>query len=148
MTTKQYLQQAYYLNKKINGYAEKLDKLRDLSTSLPTKDASKDRVKENRRRDSIGDVVAAIVDLEAKIAEKLQELNEKANEIEALIDKIEDSKVRTVMFERYIMFRGWDEVAWEMGYSVQHVYRLHSKGLTEANILRCSEEKPRHIGGG
>jgi len=132
MTTKQYLQQVYFLNKAIDGIVTRLEKLRERAVSISPRDASLERVQENRRKDGVADCVAAIVDLERKLEVDLVRLEKLADEVIGVIERVEDVKVRAVLWERYVMFKSYEEIADEMGYSMRRIYQLHSKGLVMA----------------
>ena len=47
---------------------------------------------------------------------------------------------RTILIDRYINCKKWDDIAADMHYSVRHVTRLHGAALAEmvsVNVLLC-----------
>ena len=48
--------------------------------------------------------------------------------------KIEDKELQVVLEKRYLCFESWEKIAVEMNYSIQHIFRLHSKALKNIEI--------------
>lgn len=40
-----------------------------------------------------------------------------------------------VLYNRYILFKAWDEVATAVGYSLSQIYRLHRDGLQQVETI-------------
>ena len=38
---------------------------------------------------------------------------------------------RTILEKRYLCFDTWEQISVDMGYSIQHTFRLHDKALKE-----------------
>ena len=51
------------------------------------------------------------------------------DEIMQKIEKHQDETERQLLFERYIKCAKWEDIAEEMGYSLQHIHRLHNKAI-------------------
>ena len=61
MRAKEYLQQAYYLDKRISGDLEELARLKELSTSITPGKLSGERVKGGKQsHDKVGEIIAKI----------------------------------------------------------------------------------------
>lgn len=75
--------------------------------------------------------VADINEQEARISEKIKQLCAALEEVRALINLLpQERPEKTVMYMRYLNYRSWVQIAAELGYSWQHVHRLHGQGLS------------------
>ena len=73
------------------------------------------------------------------------------NDIDALVDfkteaiekikTIPNVELQMLLELRYICFKPWDEIAEEMGFSLQHIFRLHSNALQEFSKILKDESK-------
>jgi DNA-directed RNA polymerase specialized sigma subunit len=52
------------------------------------------------------------------------------NEVEDIISGLRSPDEREVLTRRYIMYQKWDDIAEAMGFSRQHVTRIHGSALT------------------
>jgi hypothetical protein len=131
MTAKQYLQQSFRLNTKIDANQMELERLRALAESVPSPDLSKDRVQTSGAGDRIGGIVAKIVDLEAVIKTEILKFVDLKREIRERIDGIEDDDLRLILQKRYINFQKWEQIAVDMNYGFQWVHKLHKRALNK-----------------
>ena len=79
--------------------------------------------------DKIGNVLWKIQQKEIKYLAKLDVILNEEKEIETVIDKLKDSRERTIMRYRYISGLEWEEVCVKSHYSWKHTHRLHSSAL-------------------
>ena len=78
----------------------------------------------------------AIVD---EIEVHIEELSRKYSEVDILINRIPDPKIKAVMNQYYVLCAAdWEEVAAILGVPKRTVYRLHGYGL---EILRHMQEQ-------
>ena len=78
----------------------------------------------------------AIVD---EIEAHIEELSRKYSEVDILINRIPDPKIKAVMNQYYVLCAAdWEEVAAILGVPKRTVYRLHGYGL---EILRHMQEQ-------
>lgn len=75
------------------------------------------------------------------IEERLEEIKQIRAEIKAAVCKVKNDGEREVLFERYINFRAFKDIAPLVGYSEGHVYVLHRKGLEHIRITRAMIDK-------
>lgn len=141
MNAKEYLNQAYYIDKQI---ASKLKKAEMLRASLYGKGMNYENnngSNPNCSGDAIGRAVAKVVDYEREANEMVDALVCKRMEIETTIADVQDEKQRTVLEMRYLFFESWEKIAVTMAYSVQHIYRIHASGLKSVDkILKKRNE--------
>lgn len=135
MTSKEYLSQAYLLDKRIKSKTEQLKCLRDLATrtNMPLSDMPKNP---NRGNSKMEDAVLKIVALEDEISEDILNLVTLKQEIMHSIKKVENSEYQMLLELRYLCFKTWEEISVEMGYEIRHIYRIHKRALNEV-VTKC-----------
>lgn len=129
VTAKDYLQEAYIIDKKIKLDLEKLEAMK---ASLQGRAASysSDGSKPSNRRNSTEDSLVRVLDYEKSIDEEIGMLTAKRAEIEENIMKVSDECLREVLTRRYLIYQKWEKIADEMNYGVRHIYKLHNKALS------------------
>ena len=131
MTAKQYLQQLFFIKQMIFESLQELKELRSLALSIGAVDNSKEKIKSLSVSDTVGSSVAVIVDLENTIKDKITSYKKTKLEIEDNIGKILEVKVKIVLLKRYVYYKDFDDIAHDLNYHVQHIFKLHSQGLRE-----------------
>ena len=69
--------------------------------------------------------ICKIVDLENEINDDMVDLVELKKDIIARIRTVEGADLRTVLELRYLSLLRWEEIAVELGYGIDNVFRLH-----------------------
>ncbi len=133
MTAKEYLNQAYWLDKRIDSKLEQLSALKDMATKT-TSIMSDDVVSHTRNVHSMQDVIAKIIDMQAEINADIDHLVDLKREIMQVIKAVQNPEHQTLLELRYLCFRSWEYVAEELGYNVRHVYRLHDEAVEQITI--------------
>ena len=133
MTAKEYLNQAYWLDKRIDSKLEQLSALKDMATKT-TSVMSDDVVSHTRNVHSMQDVIAKIIDMQAEINADIDHLVDLKREIMQVIKAVQNPEHQTLLELRYLCFRSWEYVAEELGYNVRHVYRLHDEAVEQIMI--------------
>lgn len=150
MTAKEYLNQAYEIDREINMTLVKVDKLRN---SLYGKGQQLDDVGDSKSScssDHIGDTVALVIDYENKANELIDKLIRARIEIEKAIQLVPDSVQREVLERRYLLFQPWDSgydkatgeykkgIYETMHFSRRQIFYLHGEALKNF-ALNCIE---------
>ena len=130
MTAKDYLGQAYRLDQRINSKLEQVLSLRDLTTKA-TATMSDMPGGGSRNVYKMQDIVAKIIDLENEINAEIDHLVDLKREIREVISAVKNLECQTLLELRYLCFKTWEQIAVEMNYSIQHIYRLRDKALTQ-----------------
>ena len=82
-------------------------------------------------------------DIVDEIEAHIEELSRKYSEVDILINRIPDPKIKAVMNQYYVLFAtDWEEVAAILGLPKRTVYRLHGYGL---EIIRHMQEQTEEI---
>lgn len=142
MTPKQYLQQAYLLDEKINSRLRELEQLRRLEASVQGVDLTRERVQCSRRfRSQVENIAQKIIDLEQRINSEIDRLLELKLEIRKVIESVDNETEQLLLRLRYIEYKRWYEIAEIMGYSKRQVTRLHGYALQKIklslNVPKC-----------
>lgn len=133
MTVKEYLGQAYRLDQRINSKLEQVASLNELATKATSTLSGMPR-NPNRATSIVADAVAKIIDLQAEINNDIDTLVDLKHEIVGMIKSVSNTEYQTLLELRYLCFKSWEQIAVDMGYSIQHIYRLRDKALTEISI--------------
>ena len=64
-------------------------------------------------------------------------------EILNAIKMVEDNKSRLILLKHYIQFKHWDDMADELNYSMQHLFKLHGKALLEVSCFITSKDESK-----
>ena len=153
MTAKEYLTQAYKIERRINIINDKIVKLR---SQLEYKGISYDGsgASHGGASEDMSDVIIKIAQYEERNKALADKLIFQRLEIEKSIEDIQDDVQREVLERRYLLYQSWESglkwrtdqqtgkrrkvyvkgIAEDMGYSVQHIYRLHGKALKKIII--------------
>lgn len=128
MDAKNYLQQAYTIDKKIKLDLQKLEAAK---ASLQGRAVNYERIgaAPSVRRNSTEDSLVRVMDYESRINSEIETLTLLRSEIEKEIYEIPDEKLRELLTRRYLMYQKWELIAEEMNYGLRHIYKLHSKAL-------------------
>ena len=59
------------------------------------------------------------------------ELVDLKREITRRVKSIPNDEYQLLLEKRYLCFMPWEKIAVDMGYSIQHIYRLHDWALRE-----------------
>ena len=142
MTVKEYLKQAFILNKIIKAKQSRIQDLRETQSSVRTPNLGV-RVQTSRKADPIGDITAVIIDLINECQKDIARLLDLQREIESLINRVERQDYRLILYERYVNLKRWEDIAWDNNYSLRMVHKLHGFGL---NLLKeCIEVHPLDV---
>ena len=130
MTAKEYLGQAYRLDQRINSKLEQVMSLRDLATKA-TSTLSDVAPSGTRNVHRMEDIIVKIVDLENEINRDIDNLVDLKRDMVSVIKAVTDPEYQTLLELRFLCFRTWEQIAVDMNYSIQHIYRLYDKALKE-----------------
>ncbi len=133
MKARDYLGQAFRLDQRINSKIEQVRSLNDLAAKC-TSTITGMPGNPNRGKDSIGDTIAKIVDLQEEINRDIDALVDLKAEIYSVVQSIENVECRTLLELRYLSFMRWEEIAVQLNYGMENIYRLHRKALNLVSI--------------
>jgi DNA repair protein RecN (Recombination protein N) len=96
MTAKEYLNQAYWLDRRIDSKLEQLSALKDMATKT-TSIMSDDVVSHTRNVHSMQDVIAKIIDMQAEINADIDRLVDLKRDIMQVVKTVDDPELQTLL---------------------------------------------------
>ena len=131
MTAREFLSQAYWLDKRIDRKAEEIARMR------AKLEKSNSKLSDMPRGGSGGDWTDAdirVMDEERRIHDEIIELCRIKREIAEAIEAVEDARYRTLLELRYRNYLSFEKIAVEMNYSWRHTLRIHDEALRAVRV--------------
>ena len=124
MTAKEYLGQAYRIDQRINSKMEQIASLNLLAQKATT-------VFNDMPGNRMEDVIIKIVDMESEINADIDSLVDLKKEIAGVIRGVSNLEYQTLLELRYLCFKTWEQIAVQMGYGIDNIYKMHHKAMRE-----------------
>lgn len=133
MTAKEYLSQAYRLDKRIDSKIEQLKSLNLLATKCTStlSDMPKSQSISNSR---LEDTVVKIVDLQEEINRDIDSLVDLKRDIVRTIKSVKNPEYQIILELRYLCFKTWEEIAVQMNCSIDNVFKIRKNALKSVVI--------------
>jgi len=128
MNAKEYLSQAWYLDKRIKTKERQLDWLRSHAVYVSPKLSEVPKAP-SIKRSPVEEAVVRITELEHEINTSIARLMQLKVEIADAIRSVNSMECETLLEMRYLAFLAWDQIASQLNYSQDYVYHLHRKAL-------------------
>ena len=128
MRAKEYLSQAYRLDQRINSKSEQVASLNDLATKATTTITGMPH-NPNRAISTMATAVEKIIDLQTEINQDIDSLVDLKHEIVRSIKAVENHEYQTLLEKRYLCFMHWEQIAVDMNYSIDNVFKVHKRAL-------------------
>ena len=120
----EYRENIKYIEEKINDTEEVKTRVEKVTSTLSlTKTNSS-----SESPDRFADAINRLEELKVDCTEKMKELLIKKFNIDDKIDSLEQP-YRNVLFYRYTRGKSWQDVAKELGYTLDYIYDLHGEAL-------------------
>jgi DNA-directed RNA polymerase specialized sigma subunit len=133
---KEFLQQAFHINRRISNGIEQVASLRELAGKASAA-LTNTKVTGTKNVHRMEDAIAELMELEDEINEDVISLVALKREIVSVINRVEKPSCQTLLSLRYLCFKTWEQIAEDMSYSVQHTHRIHGAALEAVeSILR------------
>lgn len=81
------------------------------------------------------DIIVKIMDLEEEVNKDIDALVDLKMDITHLIKFVDNHEYQIILEQRYLCFKTWEQISVDMGYSIQHTFRLHDKALKEVGRI-------------
>lgn len=130
-----YQKKADFLNDKIETLRSKAEKMTSSFQDVPTFGGFEDHRQQ---------VIADMVDLEREYKKTMLMCRNKAKEIEFVIGLLENYQEKIVLEMRYLHYDNWLDIAFNLNYSVQMIYKLHGRALI--NLLKVNRQAEQTSG--
>ena len=130
MTVKEYLKQAYRLDKRIDSDIEELSRLREMAASISSP-ALGERVQTSKSNEALFvRSMEKIILLEQKIDEEIDLLVDLKVQIRATIENVTNTDEQMVLRYRYIHNLTWEEIGDELHVDGRTARRWHGQALS------------------
>lgn len=133
MTAKEYLEQAFRLDQRINSKLSQVSSLNDLALKCTSTITGMPR-NPSPSVSSMEKAICKIIDLEDEINHDIDTLVDLKREIVQVIKQVDNIECQTLLELRYLCFKTWEEIAVEMNYCIDNVYKLHRKALSKVVV--------------
>ena len=123
-----WLSRAYWLRIRITKLQEQRRQMQELAEGVRGMDYSKS-ITQGGEPVTLADAVARLVDLDAKIAGKIMRYTAAVDEITEAIKCVEDERLQTLLYLRYVKGERWEQIAVAINYAWRQTHRLHRKAI-------------------
>lgn len=137
-----YLRSAWYYQKKADFLNEKILVLRSKAQKITT--SFQDVPTFGSFEDHRQQVIAEMVDLEREYGKSMMMCRNKAKEIEFVIGLLENHQEKIVLEMRYLHYDNWIDIAINLNYSVQMIYKIHGRALI--NLMKINKQAEQTSG--
>lgn len=127
---KEYLKQIETLDAKIQQKKIELDSLKGNAIGLGAFDYSKEKV-QTSASESISGKIAKYVDFERELQEDIVRFAELKHRVINQIHSLNNPIYMKILFKKYIEYKGLKEISEELGYSYDHIRRVHGWALLD-----------------
>lgn len=132
---KKYLNQVKESDKMIDVKQKRLDELRQQSIFVRSPDYSGDKVQTSHQGDSIGKIIAKIIDLQKEINADIDRFVDLKAEIMHQIDKLQSVDERVILYAKYFEYKTISQIADEMPCCIRTVQRTHKRALKNLSLI-------------
>lgn len=141
MTAKEYLNQAYRLDQRINSKIEQVESLNALAQKC-TSTISDMPKNPNRNGSRMEDAIIKIMSLQEEINNEIDMLVDLKAEIIDTIRNVKNPEYQTLLELRYLCFKTWEQIAVDMNYGIDNVFKLHQKALKKITVPKALQFCP------
>jgi DNA-directed RNA polymerase specialized sigma subunit len=134
MDAKKYLGSMYRIDIKIKAKLEQLEYLKSMVFRV-TSIISDEKTTQTRNNDALSNTIAKMIDLEADINKKIDQLIDTRRDIAHTIELVESDEEKTLLELRYMCFNTWEEIADKMKMSKARVFQINGKALQTVREL-------------
>jgi len=138
MKAKEYLSQAYQLDKRINSKIDQLGSLNELATKC-TSNLSGMPKTPNHGGSTMETIIVKIADLQDQIVQDIDRLVDTKLELSQVIKAVDDIDCQLLLEERYLCYKSWEQIAVELGFRVRRVYDIHSAALEKVKKILAAQ---------
>lgn len=132
MNKKEYLSQAFNLNRRIEQKEKRIDTLR---ASIGCSSSNPDEVRvKSEPHSPFETMLMIVIDLENEVKKEKEELERLKMEIWRAIHAIGDDRAETILELRYLAFKDWPDIVEEIGLTQDYVFRLHRRAVALVRV--------------
>lgn len=137
MTVKEYLEQVYCIDQRINSKLEQVASFHELAKKATMLLTGMPKGK-NQSTSPMENIICKMIDLENEINDDIDSLVDLKREIIDCIKMVDKPEYKTILELRYLSFKGWAEIATIMGYETRYLLKLHRLALSKFEAVKNS----------
>ena len=134
MKAKEYMQQAYFLDKRINSLVRQVNNLWDQATNI-SQVLSDMPHNPNKEGSKLENKIVDICDLTDEIRKQTEKLKKLRKEMMAVVSNVPDPEYQLILQEKYFEMLTWEDIASDLNRSVRSAQLLHGKALEEVQAI-------------
>lgn len=120
----------------LQSYRESVEKASEIAQNLAELKAEAEALKGHEgQRVELDAAVVKYVDACKDAEKELDRLADLRKEIRSVIDSVEDARLHSLIWRRYISGMTWEQVAVSMNYTYRRVTQLHGIALKEIDRI-------------
>lgn len=132
MNIKEELRELRTVSKIIDSKIRQMEQLKKYYTTVRAFDYSKEKMTGGAKKD-FTDTVNKIIDLEKEITKDIDELIDRKNKMNEFIKSTLSGNEYIVIQMRYFDEYDWIEIAIQLNYTIDNIYKIHGKALFKLN---------------
>lgn len=139
MTPKEQLENLRNIDREIDGKIDMVDKMWERLTSIGASRMKEISVTGGKRK-TLEDRIAEHADYSEEVNKMVDDLVDSKMKAIRRIECIREEKYRTLLIERYINNKSWNEVKKAMKYDKNYLHSLHNEAIEEySKVLSKSD---------
>ena len=135
MTAKEYLEQAFYLDQRIESDLKEVAELKAMATRISSPGFEERHNPNHATEAPFVKQLEKVWALERQIDAEVDRLVDLKAEIRSIISEVRDPGQQLLLRHRYIHFRSWDEVEDELGVQRRWAQTLHSRAIRSVEAI-------------
>ena len=133
MTNKEFLNQGFHIDRRINSRLDQIARLKELAvkTGATLSDMPGDP---NRGKSKLEEIIVKIISLEEEVDEDIARLVGVSHGVMKAVNSVTEPEENLVLSRRYLNYWKWEDIAAEMDCTVRNVHIIHSRALDKVTI--------------
>lgn len=128
MNAKEYLGQAFLMEKQVESKLQQIAALRSVAEGL-NQCIQSETVSHSRNVSAMQDTVCKIIEAEQELNTEIDALVDLKSEIKGTIDQVRKVTYRLILEKRHLSFLKWEQIAADLGYTVRCLQIRHREAL-------------------
>ena len=127
---KEYFAQIRKTDRLINRLDSTIATLRSSLTSTGSQ-LKQDKVQTSGPKNTLEETITKIIDLEADINRRIDELVKQKADAMRRIQNVPDQDQQNILIARYVNGEKWEKIAVDLNFSIAQIYRIHGAALLD-----------------
>lgn len=134
MNAKEYLSQAWLLEKQVDSKLQQIAALRSSAEGL-NQCIEAEPVSHSRNVSAMQDTVNKIVEAEIELNEEIVHLVDLKREIKEVINQVRNVTYKLILEKRHLSFKKWEEIAEDLGYTARWAQIRYGEALEKVEEI-------------